>query len=190
MKKIIKQEGYTFVELLAVMVVMITVGIVIASIIVSTLRSGNKNNSLSEVRENGNSAILQMSKMIEYAKSFDGVSTDGTHFTSCIVPTPGPLSPTPAPVKYYYVKITSFDDNQTTFGCYTEKLASISSTLGEVPLVSASTSANCYFFCSQDSYSTSPTIQFNLVLSTKNGGPLPENNTSIPFKTSVTLRNY
>jgi type II secretory pathway pseudopilin PulG len=190
MKIITGQKGYTFIELLAVIMIMITVGTVIASILVSTLRSGNKNNSLSDIRQNGNSAILQMSKMIEYAKSFDGVSTDGLDFTSCITPTPIPLSPTPTPVPYYFVKITSFDNNQTTFGCYNQILASISSTLGEVRLVSANTNANCYFFCTQDSYSTSPTIQFILTLSTRNRGPLPENNASMSFNTSVTVRNY
>lgn len=182
MRRIKKQEGYTFVELLAALVVMITVGLVIASILVSTLRSGNKNNTLSDIRENGNSAILQMSKMIEYAKSFDGVSTDGSKFIPCTVNPPG--------TKYYYVKITSFDNQQTTFGCFNTILASTSSTLGQVALVNANTNATCYFLCTQDSEYVSPTIQINLTLSTKNRGPLSENNTSMVFKTSVLVRNY
>jgi len=191
MKKIIKQEGYTFVELLAVIVVMVTVGTVIASILVSTLRTGNKNSALSDIRQNGNSAISQMSKMIEYAQRFNGVSaSSGAPFTSCFISPPGSLTPTPQPTKYYYVKITSFDGNQTTFGCFNTVLASMSSTLGEIPLVPANTDANCYFLCTQDSPSTPPTIQINLTLSTKDRGRLSENNASINFVTTVTVRNY
>ena len=88
--------GFTLIELLVVILIIFSVGILIVSILFSALRGANKTNTIDLVRRNGNSAITQMSKMIRYSQSFDGVSIDGSTYTTCdgrpIVAVPVPSS--------------------------------------------------------------------------------------------------
>jgi prepilin-type N-terminal cleavage/methylation domain-containing protein len=174
------QAGYTLIELLTVMVILVTVGMIITSILVSTLRSGDKSSTTNYIRQSCNYAIAQMSKMIAYAKSFNGVFDEQQRlWTNCVGSTK----------TYYNVKITSFDDGQTIFNCSNSKLSSNSASLVN-PI---DTDATCSFACSQNDIYTSPTI--NIFLTLKKLKPagittlLPEAQTTIIFQTSVTLRN-
>jgi len=179
--KILKNDkGYTLVELLAVMVILVAVGMIITSIMVSSLRGGGKSLTTNDIRQNGNYALSQMSKMIAYAKSFNGVyDTTSSTWTDCISSLPTQ--------RYYSVRITSFDEGTTIFNCANMVLSSNSAAL-----VNPDLDATCYFTCSQASLSTSPTI--NAYLTLKKRQPtgfilLPEAQTVIDFSTSVTLRN-
>src|SRR6266540_3152776 len=118
MKNIKNSQGYTLIELLAVMTIIVVVGVIVAGILVSSLRGGSKSNVLDNVRENGNFAITQISKMITYSQSFNGVSTDGSFYTTNCAPavstSPSPSpTPTATPTAYKYLKISSFDGGQT-----------------------------------------------------------------------------
>lgn len=186
------QTGFTLIELLAVMIILVVVGTIITSILVSTLRSGDKSTTTNDIRQNGNYAINQMSKMITYAKSFDGVNDGITWHTDCVAP-PAPAPPLPS--KYYSVRISSFDGGQTTFSCTTDfKLASGSASvpIDMIPPDTIIASPRCYFTCSQDNLSAPPTIGINLTLQKKPQPGftlLPEAQTVINFQTSITLRN-
>lgn len=183
------QSGYTLIELLAVIIILVTVGGLITSILVTSLRGGNKSNTTNEVRENGNYIISQMSKMITFAKSFDGVSTDGTpnsYVANCIVTQPPPPTPAPAPVSYQYIKITSFDGGQTVFSCNGSAIASNGASLINVSNLSVSA---CSFLCTQTNLLSSPTIDINFTLSKAAAGLFVENQSKIIFQTSVTPRN-
>src|SRR3989344_4471058 len=81
-----KSDGFTLVELLVVILVIFSVGVLISSVLFSALRGANKTNTIDLVRRNGNSAITQMSRMIRYSQSFDGVSIDGSpnSFTTAV----------------------------------------------------------------------------------------------------------
>jgi type II secretory pathway pseudopilin PulG len=186
------RQGYTLIELLAVMIILISVGTIIASILVLSLRGGNKSTTTNEIRQSGNYAISQMSKMIAYAKIFGGVSTDGSDFNNdCVLPAVGEGTPTPDPRKTYpFVKITSFDGGETIFGCSNSDntLSSNSAAL----INPATMNASCYFTCSQTDLVSPPTIGIHLTLKKKtqtNQVLLPEFQTVINFDTSVTLRN-
>jgi type II secretory pathway pseudopilin PulG len=119
------QAGYTLIELLAVMIILMAVGTIITSILVITLRSGNKSTTTNDIRQNGNYAMAQMSKMITYAQEFEGVSVnDPSQFpaqlqTDC--------TSQPAFTQYKYLRIKSFDEGITTFACTDSKIASQSS---------------------------------------------------------------
>jgi prepilin-type N-terminal cleavage/methylation domain-containing protein len=173
-------KGYTLVELLAVMVILVAVGMIITSIMVSSLRGGGKSLTTNDIRQNGDYAISQMSKMIAYAKSFNGVyNATSSTWTDCVG-----SSPTD---KYDSVRITSFDEGTTIFNCANMVLSSNSAAL-----VNPDLDAACYFTCSQDSLSTSPTINLYLTLKKRQATGftlLPEAQTIIDFHTSVTLRN-
>nr|MBI5456077.1 type II secretion system protein [Candidatus Levybacteria bacterium] len=176
------EKGYTLVELLAVMIILISVGAVMIAILVTSLRGGNKSNTTNEVRQNGDYIISQMSKMIAYSKSFGGVKTTlaGTYITDCTAVS----SP---PTAYKYIKITSFDDGVTEFSCTGSTIAS-----GTADLIDTTkfTVSDCNFYCSQVNTTSPATINVLFTLSKKNSGFFAENQTTIPFDTTITLRNY
>ena len=86
---------------LVVILIIFSVGILIVSILFSALRGANKTNTIDLVRRNGNSAITQMSKMIRYSQSFDGVSIDNNTYYTCdgrpiaAVPVPSNIAKSP-----------------------------------------------------------------------------------------------
>lgn len=190
-----KKSGYTLIELLAVMIILIAVGTIIAAILVSALRGGNRSVNTNDVRQNGSYAISQMSKMIAYAQSFVAISQTGdfvnpaNYRTDCL--------PSPSP-QYHYLKIESFDGNQTTFICdigNANPIASQSASAPPTDLINTGTTAvtSCYFTCEQSSVGIPPTIDINFDLSPKPTTPgitpVIEKQTQINFQTSVTLRN-
>lgn len=186
------QRGYTLIELLAVITIVVVVGVIVAGILISSLRGGSKSNVLDNVRQNGNYAITQMSKMIIYAQSFNGVSRDGgnSYTTNCIVNPPSSPSssptPSPVPIEYQYIKITSFDGGQTIFSCSNSTIASNGASLIDVSTVSL---VSCSFTCTQDNLGQAPTIGINMTLSQNTTSSFAEKQATIPFQTSVTLRN-
>ena len=188
-----KSDGFTLIELLVVILVIFSVGVLIVSVLFSALRGTNKTNTIDTVRRNGNSAITQMSRMIRYAQSFNGVSTStdpSVYITDCTVRAP---TPTPTPTQYSNVNITSFDGGQTIFSCppSASTIASISATTS-VSLIDTSSVdvSNCYFTCSQDSIISPPNIGINFTLTQKNTSNFFENKASASFQTSVSVRNY
>lgn len=181
------QAGYTLVELLAVIFILVSVGGVITSILVISLRGSNRATTVNEVRQSGNYVIGQMSKMISYSSRFEGVSLNGTDYiTDCSVVIPPAPTPTPAPISYNYIKITNFDGGTTVFSCSGNSIASNGADLINTANLSV---GSCSIFCSQDSISGSPVINIKFTLSKGTSGLFSENQTTVPFDTSVTLRN-
>lgn len=170
------EKGFTLVELLISMIILITVGTIMVSILTSSLRAGNKSQVINDVRQNGNYAITQMSKMIAYAKVFNGLSTTGSNYvTTC-----------DGLISYTYIQITSFDNSVTSFSCGASAIYSNGSPLTNN---SVSLKANsCSFTCIKTA-SGPPIIDIKFTLQ-KGANSLIENQSSIPFETSVTLRNY
>ena len=200
------QSGYTLIELLAVITIVVVVGVIVTGILISSLRGGSKSNVLDNVRQNGNDAITQMSKMIIYAQSFNGMS-DGTvdsngnrvYITNCTqIISPSPSSsptPTPTPKEYHYIKITSFDGGITVFGCNgsndipSNTIASNGASMIDTTLETGVKVSSCSFTCSQDGYGFPPTIGINFTLSQNTTSSFAEKQAIIPFQTSVTIRN-
>ena len=176
------QKGYTLVELLAVLIILVSVGVVITAILVTSLRGGNKSNTTNDVRQNGNHILSQMSKMIAYSKSFDGVSIDGTQNSYVKDCTAAQMSPT----AYKYIKITSFDSGITTFSCTGATIASNGADLIDTNTLSVS---SCNFYCSQTNNISPVSINVTFTLSKKNSGFFVESQTTIPFDTTITPRN-
>jgi prepilin-type N-terminal cleavage/methylation domain-containing protein len=191
MKKIRRSKGFTLVEILAVLGIIVTVGGIAGAIIFSSLRASNKANDLERIRQNGNFALSKISRTILYAKSFNGVSTDGISYSNdCTLP-PGPPLP---PIKYSSVKITNFDESETTYSCSPEASPTTlisTQNLEDTDLIDTNTVSvsSCYFTCSQLFKTNSPTIGMNLVLNQEGGSQFSEKQTSISFTTSVTMRN-
>ncbi|MCL5439268.1 MAG: prepilin-type N-terminal cleavage/methylation domain-containing protein [Patescibacteria group bacterium] len=201
-------SGFTLVELLAVMVVLVVVGAIIVQILYSTIRGSGKTNLITLIRQNGNFTISQMVKIIRDAKSFDGVGkvSDGVDVANCVNSVVGALTPTPTPVLYDYVKVTTTNGGKTVFICCPAgagnnppaTIASNSgalidcSALGRTSLLdtTAVVLGSCSFSCSQQNFTDHPTIGIEFSLLQKGGGNLPESTINpIYFNTSVSMRN-
>lgn len=192
-------EGFTLVELLASVIVLIAVGSVIAGIISSSLRGANKTNAIENIRQNGNYALSQISKDIEYAQPFDGentgLSNDGTTYvTSC----PFSSSSTPAPVvtTYNYITVQSANNIVTKYSCSGSTPQDSVLTANGMPLIDMTEATsisleNCSLMCVQNEPMDIPIIKISFSIGPKNSNNLVENsNPPITFETSVTLRNY
>jgi len=192
--KIVKKtgKGYTLIELLAVIMVLMAVGTIITVILVIALRGGSRSETVNSVRQSGDSAISQMSKMIAYASNFDQIiDTSGKPYKNCI---------TSVPLKYSSVTITSFDGGLTTFSCDSSQQAIASQSADSAtPIYLTDTNTtvvvanSCYFTCTQNSESVSPIIGIYFDLSTKSQvagiTPFVEKSTTIHFETMVALKN-
>ncbi|MBI4084652.1 MAG: prepilin-type N-terminal cleavage/methylation domain-containing protein [Candidatus Levybacteria bacterium] len=173
--------GFTLIEVLIVMAVAATVGTVVFSIIFTTIRSYNKANSVTLVRQNGDNAISQMARLIRSGKTFDGVGTgDDTFITTCPQTTSAP--------PYSQVKLTSFDGTSIVLSCEAETItlngASLINTaevaLGENP---------CYFACTQAAPADAPRIDINFSLVRRDANGVIDKQTKLDFHTSVIPRN-
>ncbi len=205
MKKIFNENrGYTLVELLVAMILLITVGSIMAAIIVISLRGSNRSTNVNDIRQEGNFALSQMTKMITYAQSFEGISDGTTDQNGNLVYTKN-CTLNPATTKYKYFKISSFDQGKTTFVCNYDPtgnlIASYGASLAKWPIsVSDNTSfvqyfneakytvSACSFTCIQENSSVTPTIGISFTVQ-KPDTTIVENKVSLDFDTTVGFRN-
>lgn len=187
------QRGYTLVEILVVVSLLATVGLIIAIVLYSTLRGGEKTNLIERVKQNGNYAISVFSREARFASFFDGVSSDGSIYsTSCVAGT-----------KYPYIRFQDGSGQRNTFSCMGNALtvarqAGVVDTLinaSQVGIVPNSCSFTCSNATTIGTYtvglSFSLTDPISAVPSTSPRTPLFEKTIVSPvlFETSVTLRN-
>lgn len=188
MKKVFKKNnGFTLVELLAVLGVIVVVGAVASAIILSSLRAASKANQLNIVRQNGNFAILQMTRTIQYAKSFVGVSTDNVNYVN-------DCSSQNSSTHYFSIKVVLFDESSVAFSCSPAgNPNTISSTInGQVSDIIDLNSvavSDCFFTCSQSFRTDSPAIGINLTLTQASNTSFVEKSATVPFSTTITMRN-
>lgn len=139
-----------------------------------------------------------MARLIRNARRFDGVSTDGSDWkNNCIQPA-GEL-----PVQYHQVRVTSHDPGQSTFICpflESSNPPTIASSSAPLPpagnpnisyLLDTSVVSldSCYLTCYQETPAQNPVIGIHFVLSARTTSGFVERSASIPFDTSVTVRN-
>ena len=183
-------EGFTLVELLASIVVLVAVGSVVAGIITASLRGANKTNVMENIRENGNYALTQISRSIEYAQVFNGLSDNGEDYTmNC----PFSASPTPSPVEtqYSFIKVTSSNDNATEYGCTVSAPATITSNGASLINTSSIVMTDCVIACVQTRATDIPVVKIGFKLGPKDPTGIAETSSPpILFETSITIRNY
>jgi len=168
-----KLQGFTLIELLAVMGMFGVIGIVIVSILFTSLRASRKTDVLVMLKQNGDTALSQMTNRIRYAKSLDV-----------------PLTCFPS-VTQSSITITSlFDGGQTTFSCpgggMTTPITSNSAVLMDTNSVSVTA---CSFTCSQATVSDAPTVTVKFTLSPKTTTGFVDSTGVMPFQTAILMRN-
>ncbi len=165
-----KYTGFSLIELLIAVAIMLIVGTIVTSVLFVSLRTSSKSETTLLVKQNGEFALSQMTKSIRFAKQLDSPA-------SCVTP-----------VTQLSVTITSFlDGGQTTFSCSGSTIASNGASLIDTTAVTAS---GCSFICSQTSSSQPPTITIQFTLNARTTSSFVETTATAPFKTSVTMRNF
>ena len=176
-------------ELLASVFVLIAVGAVVLGIITSSLRGGTKTTTIENIRQNGNHALSQISKNIQYARIFNGLSTNGVNYvTSC--PFSSAPIPTPVTTSYSYIKVTPFNSSPIVYQCTSSTIFSNGNSL--IDDVDSISMTECVIACVQARATDIPVIRIGFKLGPKNpSNNLVENITPpILFETSLTIRNY
>jgi len=168
-------SGFTLIEVLAAIAVMIIVGGIIGSIFISSLRGATKATTLTTVRQNGDFAIAQMEKTLRNAQS---LTTPASCTTTQTVQS---------------ITVANFDGTSTTFACANGNITSNGNALMDIAAVTTATTAvtnpACSFTCTQASATDYPTINIAFGLTQIGSPSFFEQRASIDFKSTVVLRN-
>lgn len=175
-----KSLGFTLIELLVATAITITTTTVVVAILASSFRSVNKTSVSEDLRQSGNSAMSRMSRLIQFADSFQGAS-DGV-----IDDVSGYDTVCDQTKSYQHIKIKSSG---------IDKILSCANLTVKDDVVGASATSfidpakvlvsNCRFMCVQGNNSP-PIIRISFSLS-RASAPVGEK--SIDFSTSAKMRN-
>lgn len=162
-------RGFTLLELLTVIGVLSVIGTIAVSVISVTLRGTKKADLLESARQNSDSALTQMVKSIRYAQSL-------TSPASCV-----------PQVSTSTITVTSITTHTPiVYACTGTTITQNGSSLFDTNQLTVS---NCSFVCAQANQNVPPTITIQYILSPKVTRGLVETDFSIPFQSSVTMRN-
>lgn len=184
-------NGFTLVELLASIIVLVAVGSVISGIITASLRGTNKTTTIENIRQNGNYAIAQVSRTIEYAQVFNGFSNDGTTYIITCPFLPSPTPPAPVTTKYKFLKVTQLNNDPIVYNCTSSSPFTITANGASLIDTDSLALTECVLACIQSRATDVPVIKVSFKLGPKNSNSLVESSTPpILFETSVIIRNY
>jgi prepilin-type N-terminal cleavage/methylation domain-containing protein len=162
--------GFTLIELLVTIGIIVVVGTIVTSILVSTLRGSTKATILAIVKQNGDAAISQFSRTVRSASTLNLVPCGN----------PSPATQT--------LTVTKIDNTQTTFDCTGSTINVNGNSLLDTNTVKLVPSS-CSIICRQQTINDAPIIQIQFSLMQNSSGNFAEQAATIPFQTSVVLRN-
>lgn len=173
-----RNNGFTLIEVLISISIIIVVGVIVGSIIISTLRGSTKATVLSDVKQNGNYAITEMSRVIRSA----------TNINNPVLPCGNPSSAAQT------ITVTQLDTSQVTFDCSSGNTITESQNGGTpVALLNASTTKlvpnSCKIICSQQTAADIPSVQIQFSLTQSTTANFAEQSATVPFQTTILLRN-
>lgn len=184
MTKYLKEEnGFTLIELLIGLFIISTIGTLVVGILWVSLKSTVKINNMNIIRHHSNYAVLQITKMLQFAKEFQGVSQDGITFTTnCESPS------IPVGSIYSSVRISNHDGGITTLSCLgnDNTIASNSASLFSIETFEVT---DCNFTCTQISEGSSYSVGFRFKVQKKTDGNILDDPAALNFQNTVTIRN-
>jgi prepilin-type N-terminal cleavage/methylation domain-containing protein len=177
------QKGMSLIELLVSLLIVTTISSVALGIIWISLRSTVKVNNMNLIRQNGNFAITQMTKTLQYSRKFDGVSTDGvTYVMTCQDPASATLQ------SYSHVRVTSQSNTPIILGCLTTP-STVASNSASLLNTAVYTVSSCKFTCTQADVDSPYTIGIEFTIKKIIGGNLFDDPAPVTFQSSATIRN-
>lgn len=174
-----ESNGYTIIELLAVISILIIISGIISGILYSTLRGSSKARITTEVTQNGNYALSLISNII--VDSTNVTHIDGVPILDCTTTPPGSGKS---------ITLARLDGGTTTLACESNTISSNSASLINTNKVQVEEDS-CFFYCTQttnDPYAI-PILEVTFNVRDKDTG-LFESQASSTFNTSVSIRNY
>lgn len=171
-------DGFTLVEVITAIFVMVIVGGIVGAIFLSSIKGTTKATTLDVARQNGAFALSQIEKTLRNTQSF-------TFSASCLSATPTPAAS---------ITLTGVDGTSTVFTCQNSTITSNGSSLIDTTNLrvldfSSSAPANCSFSCYQFSSADYPTITTQFTVTQKGTVKFYEQSVILPFRSSTTLRN-
>lgn len=160
-------QGFTLVEMLVVVGLMILVGGMAVGLFFQTLKGASKVEILKEVKQNGDYALGVMERMIRNAQSVL-LNTDGQTCTS----------------NMSKLKIENPDGNTTEFSLSGSQIALNSGKLTGSNVAAFGLTFNC------NSAVTPPVVEISFTISQTGSPTRPEEKAQVSFKTTVSLRTY
>lgn len=178
--------GFTLIELLVSISIIITATTIIVAIITASFRGSSKSTISDRIRESGNSAMTQITKTIQYADRFNGVSTDGTDdnlVAQCPI-----YDSTLDKSSYAFNQIRVLSNGQETqISCNDDQATINSSPIFDSKTITVS---QCTLTCSQANLVEPPIVGISFDLSSNNpDSKLPEADATIHFSTNIKMRN-
>lgn len=173
--------GFTLVEVLVSFGIILALGSIMLATFVTTSRMTTKVNNLVSIRQNGNAAMTQIEKMLQYAEHFEGAGTSaGAWVTSCVGAMP----------TFKHIRVRSFDGGTIQVSCMQAATTIASNSASLIDATNFSVPfATCSFSCTQPDLDTPPTIGISFIIQKRIANTFLEDPTPLPFTTSVTIRN-
>lgn len=172
MKKL--QKGFSLIEVLVGIAIIITATTVVLSLIISTFRISNKTTTESVIRQNGNYSINQVTRMIQFADGFLGRRTSGGFNVLCNTVTE---SVTELHIKY--------QDSNIIIACGSTGVTIAGESSIDTKKVDV---VSCNLTCTQNA-ADPPLIGIEFQLDSAGGNNVAERNSSQTFSTTVQMRN-
>lgn len=169
--------GFTLIEMLVSIAIIITTTTVVVAILASSFRGITKSAISEDVRQNGNNALNRMSRTIQFAESFQGISEDGVVYV--------PNCSLAGGDNYNYVRVRA-SSQTVTFSCTDTDIMMGASSLIDKSRVSV-VESSCSITCLQDSETVPPVIGISYGLF--KAGVADQTNSEVFFSTSVKMRN-
>lgn len=180
MKKI--SLGFSMIELLVGVAIIITSSTIVLAIILSSFRISGTNTTKENVRQNGSNALSKMSRSIQFADSFVAVNNTGEQ-TSMVCEAP---SADTEPTQYKYLMV-KYNGPIRTYSCVNNKIRVDGVSMIDDTKVSVPT-GDCFFTCTQQNQSA-PVIGINFDLITGDETSSIEKRSTMNFSTTVKMRN-
>lgn len=161
--------GFTLIELLVVVAILATVGVVATNMFFQILKGASKAEIEKMVKQEGEYAISVMERMIRNAKSVKSDCDASFH---------------------HVILMKNQDEGITAFECITGDayVASNSARLTS-DKVAISSDCNQFVRCTQTG-SSPPVVEIDFDLSQRDSSPRPEEQATVKFQTTVSLRSY
>jgi len=183
-------KGFSMIELLVGMAITVTTTTIVLAIVMSAFRISSKAAVADNARQNGNYAVNRMIKMIQFADSYNGGTTNTGNGAGL-----GTLSTTCLGNIYKAINIT-YNNEEKVLQCrggnsiYLVSDRDDRSKDEELINSRGIAVSECSFTCLSVRGATSPVITIKFDLKVGNDSTAIEKRTSIiPFRTSVKMRN-
>jgi prepilin-type N-terminal cleavage/methylation domain-containing protein len=163
------ERGFTLIEILTVISILAVIGTIAVGIIQLTLRSSKKVDLMESARQNGDATLSQMVRTIRYAASLDD-----------------PLSCVPSTTVSSITVSAVTTHIQTTYACSGNTIKTDGVSMFNTSTLNVN---SCSFVCMQPTVTDPPTITIQYTLTPATAGIFSETKFSLPFQSSVTMRN-